>query len=115
MSSYTTKAEFKNAITDTSKLAAKSDLANLKAEINKIDAAKLKTAPNDLSKLRNVVNNNVIKKTVHDKLIVKVSNIDTSGFVLKNKYDIDKSNLTMRISDSDKMIPHTSGLVRKRL
>ena len=67
----------------TYKLAAKSDLASLKAEVDKIDADKLKTISVDLSKLSNVVKNEVVKKTVYDKLIAKVNNIDTSGFILK--------------------------------
>ena len=46
---------------------------------------KLKTVPVDLSKLNNVVNNEVIKKAVYDKLTAKVNNIDTGGFVLKTK------------------------------
>ena len=41
----------------------------------------------DLSKLCDVVKNDVVKKTVYDKLDVKVNKIDTSGFVLKTKYD----------------------------
>ena len=44
-------------------------------------------APNDLSKLSNVVKNDFVKKTVYDKLVTKVNNIDTSNFVLKIKYD----------------------------
>ena len=40
------------------------------------------------------------------KLVAKVNNIDTSGFVLKTKYDTDKSELENKISD-------TSGLVKK--
>ena len=32
----------------------------------------------------------VIKKTVHDKLAVKVNNIDTCDFVSKTKYQTDK-------------------------
>ena len=47
---------------DTSKLAAKSDLASLKTEVDKIDVDKLKTVSVDLSKLSNVVNNDVVKK-----------------------------------------------------
>ena len=39
----------------------------------------IKTVPVDLSKLSNVVNNDVDKKTVYDKLVTKVSSIDTSG------------------------------------
>ena len=34
-----------------------------------------------------------LKKTVYNKLNAKVNNIDTSQFVLKTKYDTDKSDL----------------------
>ena len=88
---YTAKLDFKNATgVDTSKLAAKSDLASLKAEVDKIDVDKLKTVPTDLSKLSNAVKNEVVKKSVYNKLVTKVNNIDTSGFVSKTKYDRDK-------------------------
>ena len=40
--------------------------------------------PNHLSKLSNVVKNDIVKKTVYDKLVTKVKNIDTSDFVLKD-------------------------------
>ena len=63
LSNYATKLDLKNATgVDTSKLAAKSDLASLKAEIDKIDVDKLKTVPVDLSKLSHVVNNDAVKK-----------------------------------------------------
>ena len=62
LSNYATKAKLKNATgVDTSKLPAKSDLASLKAEVDKIDADKVKTVPVDLSKLSNVVKNEVVK------------------------------------------------------
>ena len=48
---------------DTSNLAAKSDLASLKAEVDKIDLEKLKIFPVDLSKFSNVVNNEVVNKS----------------------------------------------------
>ena len=35
---------------------------SLKAKVDKIDAGKLNTVPVDLSKLSNVVNNDVVKK-----------------------------------------------------
>ena len=35
----------------------------------------------DSSKLSNVVKNKVVKKSVYDKLVAKVSNIDNSRFV----------------------------------
>ena len=63
LSKYATKANLKNATEiDSSKLALKSNLTNLKAKVDKIDVDKLKTVPIDLSKLSNVVNNDVAKK-----------------------------------------------------
>ena len=63
LSNYPTKVDFKNATRiDTTKLELKSNIANLKAEIDKIDVDKLKTVLFDLSKLSNVANNDVIKK-----------------------------------------------------
>ena len=63
LSNYTTKTDLRNATgIGTSKLALKSNLENLKAEIDKIDIDKLKTVSADLSKLRNIVNNEVVKK-----------------------------------------------------
>ena len=114
LANYATKSDIKNATrVDTSKLAAKSDLARLKPEVDKIDVDKLKTVPVDLSKLSNAVNNDVVEKTVYDKLVIKVNNIDTSRFALKTKHDTDKSGLEKKISDPDKKIPNTSRLVKK--
>ena len=48
--------------------------------------------PADLSKLIDVVKNDVVKKFVYDKLVAKVNSIDTSGFVFKTNYDTDKKN-----------------------
>ena len=41
----------------------------LKAKVDKINVYKLKTVPAGLSNLSNVVGNNVVKKTAHDKLV----------------------------------------------
>ena len=91
---YATKAGLKKATgIDTSKLAAKSDLASLKAEVDELDIEKLISVPVDLSKLSDVVKNDVFKKTVSDKLVFKVNSIDISGFVFKTKYDTNKSEL----------------------
>ena len=62
MSNYATKADLKNVTgTDTFKLAAKSDLADLKAEADRLDIDKLPVSV-DLSKLSDVVKNDVVKK-----------------------------------------------------
>ena len=71
--------------------------------------------PIDLSKLSDVEKNDVVKKTVYNKLVTKVNNIDVSGFVLKTKYDTGKSDLVKKISDAEKKIPNTNGLVKKQI
>ena len=75
---------------DVSSFASKTNLPNLKTEVDKIDIAKLTPVPDDLAKLSNVVKNDVVKKTEYNKLVTKVDNIDTTGFVLKTTYDTDK-------------------------
>ena len=64
LSNYATKKDI-NDIThvDVSGFASKTNLAASKTEIDKIDTDKLKTTPADLSKLSNVVKNDVVKKT----------------------------------------------------
>ena len=60
---YAIKADLKGLTgVDTSNLIVKFDLASLKAELGKIDINKLKTVLVDLSKLSNVINNEVVKK-----------------------------------------------------
>ena len=57
-----------------------------------------------MSKLSYVVKNHVVKKAVYDKLSAKVNNIDTSDFVLKNKYQIDKAELEKKILDETNFV-----------
>ena len=63
--------------------------------------------PVDLSKLSDVVKNDVVKKTVYDKLVAKVNNIDTSDFVLKTKYKTDKTELENKIPDVTNFVKKT--------
>ena len=96
ISNYATKADIKNiSHVDISNFALKTNLANLKTEVDKLDIDKLVPVPTDLSKLSNIVKNDVVKKDVNGKLVTKVNaiplnNVDTSRFVLKTKYDTDK-------------------------
>ena len=56
LSNYATKSDLKNATgIDTSKLAVKSDLVSLKAEVDKLDTDKLKSVPTNLSNLKSKV------------------------------------------------------------
>ena len=59
-----------------------------------------------MNKLSDVVKNDVAKKAVYDKLVAKVNNVDTRDFVLKTKYQTDKTEL-------EKKIPNVSNLVKK--
>ena len=77
LSNYATKTDLKNiSHIDVSSFALKSNLASLKTEVDKLDIDKLTTVPNDLAKLNNVVKNDVVKKTVYDKLLQKISDVD---------------------------------------
>ena len=78
-----------------------------------------------MSKLSDVVKNNVVKKAVYDKLIAQVNNINTSAFVLKTKYQTAKTELENKIPDAtdfvkktkltelENKIPHVSSLAAK--
>ena len=80
LSNHATKTDLKNVThVDTS------SLAGLKTEVDKLDISRLVPVPADLSKLSDVVKIDVVKKAVFDILVEKVNNIDTSGFVMKNK------------------------------
>ena len=60
-----------------------------------------------MSKLSDVVKNDVVKKTVYNKLVAKVDNIDTSDFVLKTKYQTDKTELEKKIPDVTDFVKKT--------
>ena len=110
---------------DTSISALKTNLANLKTEVDKLDIDKLAPVPVDLSKLSDVVKNDVVKKTVYNRLVRKVDNIDTSDFVLKTKYNTDKTELEKKIpnvtnfaektklTELEKKVPDISNLATK--
>ena len=64
LANYATKDDVKNIThVDVSSYATKTNLAALKSEVDKIDTDKLKTVPDDLAKLTNVVINETVKKT----------------------------------------------------
>ena len=107
LSNYATKTDLKNVThVDTSNFDLKTNLARLKTEVDKLDIDKLAPVLVDLSKLSDVVKNNIVEKTVYDKLASKVYNIDTSEFVLKIKYQTDKKEL-------GKKIPNMTDFVKK--
>ena len=67
LANYATKDDVKNLI-------SKTNLAALKTEIDKIDADKLKTAPIDLGKLTNAVENDLVKQTDYNTKVTSIEN-----------------------------------------
>ena len=107
LSNYATKVDIKNlSQVDTSSLALKANLASLKTEVDKLAIDELVHIPVDLSKLSTAVKNDVVKKTLYNKLVAKVDNIDTSDFLLKTNY-------STKITEIENKIPNTSDLVKK--
>ena len=107
LSNYATKTDIKNlSHVDTSTFALKTNLASLKSKVDKLDIDKLKPVPTDLSKLSNVVKNDVVKKADYNKLVTEINNIDTSGLVKK-------TDCNTKISEIEGKIPHISNLATK--
>ena len=95
-----TKTDLKNlAHVDPSNFSLNTNLASLKTEADKLNIDKLKVVPTDLSKLSDIVKNDVVKKTEYNSLKTKVDNIDNTNFVKKTKYEADGVNLENKIND----------------
>ena len=135
LANYAKKDDVKNIThVDVSSYANKTYLAAVKSVVDKIDTDKLKTLPTDLSKLSNVVKNDVVKKTDYNTKVTSIeyqiagvtkNNLDsladitklkavfTSNFVLKAKLAPNVTTLENKIDTVDKKIPDISGLATK--
>ena len=124
LTNYATKTDLKNIThVDVSSFASKTNLEALKTEVDKIDTDKLKTAPTDLAKLTNVIENDVVKKNDYntkvtgieaqiagftkntvDNLadITKLKAIDTNSFVTTTKFSADNNALDDKIDGVEK-------------
>ena len=72
LSNYATKTDIKNiSHVDTSSFALETNVANLKTEVDKLDINKLVPVPTDLSKLSNIVKNDVVKKLYMENYSLK--------------------------------------------
>ena len=106
LTNYTTKTDLKNIThVDVSSFASKTNLAALKTEVDKIDTDKLKTAPTDLAKLTNAIENDAVKKTDYN---TKVTSIEaqiaglTNSFVTRTKFSADTNTLDDKIDGVEK-------------
>ena len=124
LTNYAAKNDLKNIThVDVSSFASKTNLAALKTEVDKVDTYKLKTAPTDLAKLTNAIENDVVKKTDYntkvtsiegqiagltkntvDNLadITKLKAIDTNSFVTRTKFSTDTNALDDKIDGEEK-------------
>ena len=134
LTNYATKTDLKNIThVDVSSFASKTNLAALKTEVDKIDTDKLKTAPTDLAKLTNAIENDVVKKTDYntkvtsieaqiagltkntvDNLadVTKLKANDTNSFVTRTKFSADTNALDDKINGVEKKTD-ISGLATK--
>ena len=55
------------------------------------------------------------KKTMYDKLVIKINVIDINRFVLKTQYNANKSDLENKIFDASKKIPDASRVAKKQI
>ena len=105
LSNYATKDDVKNIThVDVSSYATKTNLAALKTEVDKVDTDKLKTVPDDLAKLSNVIKNEVVKKT----------DFSADDYAKKTKFSGDINSLDDKIDKVEKKIPDVSSLKTKR-
>ena len=134
LTNYATKTDLKNIThVDVSSFASKTSLAALKTEVDKIDVHKLKTAPVDLAKLTNAIENDLVKKTVYNTKVTsiaaqitgltkntvdniadikKLKAIDTNSFVTRTKFSADTTALDDKIDGVEKKTD-ISGLATK--
>ena len=62
LSSYATKTDLKNVTHVDVSFASRTNLANLKTEVDKLNIDKLTSVPNDLANLSDIVKNYVVKR-----------------------------------------------------
>ena len=86
-------------------------MASLKTEVDQLDIDELVPVPVDLSKLSDVIINDVVRETEYNKLVTNVDNIDTTNIAKKSKYEKDESDFEDKIKKIDKKIPDVSSLV----
>ena len=124
LANYATKTDLENIThVDVRSFASKTNLAALKTEVDKRDADKLKTAPTDLAKLTNAIENDLVKKTVYNTKVTSieahiaglakntVDNVaditklkanDTNSFVTRTKFSADTNALDDKIDGVEK-------------
>ena len=110
LSNYATKKDVRNIThVDISSFALKTNVANLKTEVDKLDIDKLGSLPNNLSKLKTKVD-----KLDIDKLAVVATDLSKLSDEVKNEV-VKKTEYNAKIKNIEDKIPDIGNLARKNL
>ena len=97
MSNYVTKARLKNATgVDTLKSAKKVDLASLKSDVDQLDIDKLKNAANGLNSLKSKLGKLGADEFVAPVNLSKLSDVVKNDVVKKDAYKLRSKILKIR-------------------
>ena len=107
---YATKTDIKNATgVDTSSFAPKTDLANLKSDVDKLDIDKLNNVPSNLRSLKIKVDKLDVEKLVPDPVdLSKLSNIVKNNAVKKDVYNAKIKKIEDKIPDITNLATNAS-------
>ena len=113
LSNYATKFHLKSSTgVDTSNFAKKVDSASLKSDINKLDIDKFQKTPSGLDSLKSKVDDLDVRKlktVVID--LTKLSDIAEKIVLKKSKHKADKQDLDKQIEDVENKTPNFNWLV----
>ena len=109
LSNYAAKKDIKNIThVDTSSFALKSNLANFKTKVDKLDIDELKILPNNLSNLKTKVDKLGIDKLVPVPIdLSKLSNVIKNEVVKKTEYNAKIKNIEDKIPDISNLATKT--------
>ena len=110
LSNYATKADLKNATgVDTSGFAKKTDSANLKSDVNKLDIDKLKNVPTNVISLKSKEDKLDVGKLVSVPInLRKLSDVVKNDVVKKDEYNAKIKNIEDKIADIANLAANTT-------
>ena len=110
LSNYATKSDLKNNTgVDASKFAKKVDLANLKSNVNKLDINKLKNVVTNFSNLKSKVNKLDVHKLVPFPVdLSKLSDVVKNDVIEKDVYNAKIKNIADKIRDISNVATNTT-------
>ena len=109
LSNYATKADLKNATgVDTSDFAKKTDSANLKSDVNKLDIDKLKNVPTNVISLKSKEDKLDVGKLVSVPINLRKLSDVVKNDVKKDEYNAKIKNIEDKIADIANLAANTT-------